>query len=54
MYECYSHALCDEAVATRKGETCGNTIFAIGYFTTFIFFCMFLVSSGFIYTIVDL
>ena len=44
MYECYSHALCDKAIATKENETCGNTIFAQMYFSTFIFFSMFLVS----------
>ncbi|XP_066923067.1 muscle calcium channel subunit alpha-1-like isoform X2 [Clytia hemisphaerica] len=53
MYECYSHALCDKAIATKDNETCGNTIFAQMYFTTFIFFSMFLLLNLFVAVIMD-
>lgn len=53
MYECYSHAECDPAIALFEGEKCGNTAFAMIYFITFIFFCMFLLLNLFVAVIMD-
>jgi hypothetical protein len=43
MLSCSDDALCDER-ANPQSETCGSTTWAIAYFCTFIFLCMFFVS----------
>ena len=46
MQACYYNAKCDPQVDTDKyGPTCGTTVGAILYFCSFIFLCMFLVST---------
>ena len=45
MLSCYSNAGCDVAAKDDYGPTCGSTVGAVIFFCSFIFLCMFLVSS---------
>ena len=45
MLSCYSNAKCDPAANDDYGPTCGSTVGAVIFFCSFIFLCMFLVSS---------
>ena len=45
MLSCYDDAECDpKASPIPPSQTCGSTKWAIAYFCTFIFLCMFFVS----------
>ena len=45
MLSCYDDAPCDSKVVANYGSTCGTTVGAVMFFCSFIFLCMFLVSS---------
>eukprot|EP00795_Rhopilema_esculentum_P010180 gene10180-18850_t len=51
MRACYDEAPCE--VTSGSNTTCGSTFMAIFYFTTFIFFCMFLMLNLFVAVIMD-
>ena len=56
MTACFDEAQCDEKVDKQSQNAehgCGNTLFAIFYFISFIFFCMFLLLNLFVAVIMD-
>ncbi|XP_047135700.1 voltage-dependent calcium channel type A subunit alpha-1 isoform X1 [Hydra vulgaris] len=54
MYACYASAKCDDIYTLKtKNIACGHTGLAILYFTSYIFFCMFLLLNLFVAVIMD-
>ncbi|CAB4001908.1 voltage-dependent N-type calcium channel subunit alpha-1B-like isoform X1, partial [Paramuricea clavata] len=52
MLSCSDGAMCDER-ANPQSKTCGSTTWAIAYFCTFIFLCMFFMLNLFVAVIMD-
>nr|XP_047135702.1 voltage-dependent R-type calcium channel subunit alpha-1E isoform X2 [Hydra vulgaris] len=54
MYACYNSAKCEKTYFDSTGtKHCGNTVAAVLYFTTYMFFCMFLLLNLFVAVIMD-